>query len=812
MLERCGGLTILATSRERLQVPGEAVFPVRPLELPAPGARTADAVGGAEAVVLFADRATAAEPSFSLTDANAPAVAEICAHLDGIPLAIELAASRVAVLAPADLAAHLDDRFGLLASGRNAPARHQTLRALVQWSYDLLGDDERHLLARLSVFRDGFELSAAAEVAGADPPLRADLTVAVLAGLVERSLVQVHHDGTTRYSLLETIRSFAAERLVEQGQEATTRSRHLHWAADLARHADAELGGPDWAQWDARLTAERANLRAALGWSLEGPEASLGRELAARLARWWFVTGQYGEGLQFLVRALSWATDEPASIRARLQVGAGWCSYHLGHDEAEHLGHAGLEAALEADDAFLAAWARILLAGLAWSAGDGDEVRRLLAGASEWAEDPATTAFAARAAVLLCNVTFLAGDLSGSARLGEQAVRLARRAPGRENLALALGASTHAAVHAGEYSVARSLLEESLDAAAAAGDQFVETIVHYQQARLFCAVGDADHAAASAQRCWDVGRQGGVRLVEALARYADVAAALAAGRTDEAEASLQRAVAGGRSMGFVAFAPAWLAEAACLAGRRGDEAAAGELIAAARDALGDRRELLTTAMLDFARAVLSWRQGDLPAAERHARDATGAWHGAGAHPLAADGVEALGALACARGRWDDGVRLLAAAAADPGPPRLPRHRPCGVPGRGGGCSHGGAAPAGRRRRGAAVGRGRRARRRRGGGVRATSQRWTHPTRRRVGQPHPRRGAGRRARGRGAPQRGDRPPPLRDAGHGEEPPVAHLRQAGPVEPDRARRRGGPPHRLILPGAARPTPHVTAGTGT
>ena len=169
LLERCGGISVLATSRQRFHAPGELVFPVQPLCLPPSDERSADAVASAEAVMLFVERARAAEPSFALTDDNAPAVAEICIRLDGIPLAIELAAARVSVLTPAGIATHLDERFDLLGGGRGGPARHQTLRALVQWSYDTLTEAERRLLARLSVFRDGFDLAAAEYVAGSDP-------------------------------------------------------------------------------------------------------------------------------------------------------------------------------------------------------------------------------------------------------------------------------------------------------------------------------------------------------------------------------------------------------------------------------------------------------------------------------------------------------------------------------------------------------------------------------------------------------------------------------------------------------------------
>jgi predicted ATPase/DNA-binding CsgD family transcriptional regulator len=664
LLERCGRISVLATSRQRLQAPGELVFPVQPLALPSSHERSVDAVASAEAVMLFVERARAAEPSFALTDDNAPAVAEICTRLDGIPLAIELAAARVSVLTPAGIATHLDDRFELLGGGRGGPARHQTLRALVQWSYDTLTDAQRRLLARLSVFRDSFDLAAVEYVAGTDPARFFERTVGPLSDLVDRSLIQVRHDGDARYALLETIRGFAAQRLFEMGDEAAARRLHLEWAMEVARSADDQLRGPEWRQGASRLADERGNLRAALAWALDGGAPSIGRELAARLARWWFVSGRYSEGRQFLARALAGADDEPVGIRARLYVGAGWCAYHLGDgDDAELLGRQGLELAEAAGDDLLAAWAGVLLAGLAWSAGNGSRVRDLLADAAEWSEAPATAPLAARAAVLLSNVAFVAGDLAEARRLGELAVAHARTAPGTENLALALICSAHPALVAGDLDTAATLIGEALATARAASDRFAEVIACYQRAWLCSVRGDAKAAAEEAGRCWAVGRTGAVRLVDALAPVADAAAALARGYAVDAQHALGRAVAGGRAMGFVAFVPGWLAERACLAAHLGDEVLAENLMAEAQPLVSAPGERLTAATVAATSAILAWRRGDLAGAERLAREALATWHGAGAFLDAADGVELLGALACQRGRWNDGVRLLAAAVA-----------------------------------------------------------------------------------------------------------------------------------------------------
>ena len=234
-------------------------------------------------------------------------------------------------------------------------------------------------------------------------------------------------------------------------------------------------------------------------------------------------------------------------------------------------------------------------------------------------------------------------------------------APGTENLALAFICSAHPALVAGDLDSAATLIDDALATARAAGDRFAETIAWYQRAWLWSVRGDADAAAVEAGRCWAVGRAGAVRLVDALAPVADAAAALARGRSVDAQHALGRAVVGGRAMGFVAFVPGWLADRACLAAQLGDEVLAEDLQAEAKSAVSGLGEGLSAATVTAASAILAWRRGDLAGAERLARVATAGWHDAGAFLDAADGVELLGTLASQRGRWEDGVRLLAAA-------------------------------------------------------------------------------------------------------------------------------------------------------
>jgi predicted ATPase len=224
---QCPRVRILATSRERLDVPGELVFPVPPLGLPEDG--SAGAVAASEAGTLFVAPARAASPVFALTAGDAAAVAEVCARLDGMPLAIELAAARCPALGPVQLAARLEGHPGLLSGGAARPERHRSLEALVSWSYDLLDDAERRLLARLSVLRGGFGLEVAERVAGGEP-LAPGAVAGRLASLASKSLVQVQAGPVVRYSLLETVRQFAAGQLAASGEETAVHARLLEWA------------------------------------------------------------------------------------------------------------------------------------------------------------------------------------------------------------------------------------------------------------------------------------------------------------------------------------------------------------------------------------------------------------------------------------------------------------------------------------------------------------------------------------------------------------------------------------------------------
>ncbi|NUS09461.1 MAG: AfsR/SARP family transcriptional regulator [Nonomuraea sp.] len=301
LLDECGGLRVLVTSREPLNVPGERLAPVPPLEPPPVGAGAAEAAAY-PSVRLLLDRATAARPSFALDEGNAAAVVALCRRLDGMPLAIELAAARLRTMTPGQLADRIDDRFRLLTGGsRTALPRQQTLRAVVEWSWDLLDEQERVLARRLGVFADGATLEAVETVCGG--------TADVLGALADKSLVRLSPEG--RYSMLETIRAYALERLEEAGETGEYRKRHARHLLDLAERAVPELRTGAQIEWIERLAAERDDFAAALRWTLDERDVEHALRLCAALNWYWWMCGYRQESAAWARQVLDLAGETP---------------------------------------------------------------------------------------------------------------------------------------------------------------------------------------------------------------------------------------------------------------------------------------------------------------------------------------------------------------------------------------------------------------------------------------------------------------------------------------------------------------------
>jgi len=337
LLTACPRLTVLVTSRAPLHVRDEQTFAVSPLTLPDPTyPPPVDALTQYSAIELFLQRARACAPDFELTVANAPAVAAICRRLDGLPLAIELAASRIALLPPQALLARLERRLTLLIAGaHDLPQRQRTLRAAIAWSYDLLDADERALFARLGIFVGGCTFEAAEAVCGTAGD-RQDTVLDGLASLMDKSLLRMEAagHGEPRFGMLETIREYALERLAESGDEEESRRRHAGYYLTLAEAAEPELTGPVQGLWLERLEDEGNNLRAALRWTRESGEIETGLRLAGALWRFWYTRGYQREGRGWLEGLLALAAQGPGgpsrAARAKAFNAAGVLAYYQG--------------------------------------------------------------------------------------------------------------------------------------------------------------------------------------------------------------------------------------------------------------------------------------------------------------------------------------------------------------------------------------------------------------------------------------------------------------------------------------------------
>jgi predicted ATPase len=353
MLDSCPQLRVLATSREALGVEGELRWVVPPLSVPEfQGTLKTEDLVGYESVRLFVERAMARDPTFYLSLHNALAVAEICRMLEGIPLAIELAAARVGTLSVEQISERLTDSLKLLTGGaRTQMPKQRTLRGALDWSHELLSEDEKKLFGRLSVFAGGWTLEAA-EAVGAGEDVQEEDILDLLSGLVEKSLVVAKgfDQGRVRYRLLEPVRQFALEKLEEVGEAEEIRRRHAGFFLALAEDAEPRLRGPEDMEWLERLEAEHDNLRAALSWALEPREPQLGLRLAGALWMFWHAHGHYGEGRKWLEEAL--AKDDRTSVAARLKAleGVFWLTYDQQDlDRAEAAAQEGLELSADAE-------------------------------------------------------------------------------------------------------------------------------------------------------------------------------------------------------------------------------------------------------------------------------------------------------------------------------------------------------------------------------------------------------------------------------------------------------------------------------
>jgi predicted ATPase/DNA-binding CsgD family transcriptional regulator len=323
LIESCPRLHVLVTSREALGFAAEREFPVAPLGVPDLDDSSNPAiVARAAAVALFVARAQSVQPWFALSRVNARTIADICRRLDGLPLAIELAAARVKVLSPEVILARLSRRLPLLVTrAADRPGRHRTLRAAIAWSEDLLAPDERTVFRRLAVFSGGFTLDAAQAVAAAD---FSDDALGVITGLVNKSLLRQEpaRTGEPRFGMLETVRDHAREQLAALGDGDATRDRHLAYFVDLAERASTLFNSRQAPQWFATMEEDYENFQAALGWAADKANTDADLRLASAMCRFWFFRGNVGEGYKWVDAALARRRDASPALRARLLHGA----------------------------------------------------------------------------------------------------------------------------------------------------------------------------------------------------------------------------------------------------------------------------------------------------------------------------------------------------------------------------------------------------------------------------------------------------------------------------------------------------------
>ncbi|MGH9223111.1 MAG: AfsR/SARP family transcriptional regulator [Acidimicrobiales bacterium] len=473
LLTAGSGVRILATSRELLRVPGETAWRVPSMSTPPPDTRLEELVGF-ESARLFLERARTMCPQLELSARDASHIARICARLEGIPLAIELAAARTRLLSLGDIAERLDDRFALLSTGaRTGPDRHQTLRAAVDWSYESLTESERRLFERLSVFSGGFTLEAA-EAVCATPDLAPSTVLETLGRLSDKSMIPSDPGRPTgRFRVLETLRQYGAERLAESGESEAAANRHLAWAAGLAAQAEPNLEGTGQAEWMKRLAVEHDNLRSALGWAARSSDRSALLALATALGRFWEVRGHLSEGRRWLETAIEAAPAESPALRARAHRWAGVLAQRQGdHQAARRYYEAGLALSRDADD-------RRGTASALHSLGNLEGLEGRLDSASALYEESLAIGHALGdrrvAAASLTNLGWIAqtrGEFVEARRFNEEALAVWRELGDQQGLAQTLTAVAYLALLQGDYATVRSLCAQSLDLQHALGDRY----------------------------------------------------------------------------------------------------------------------------------------------------------------------------------------------------------------------------------------------------------------------------------------------------------------------------------------------------
>ena len=459
-------LKVIATSRAPLHVRDEREYAVPPLGLPV----GADSTGRSAAVQMFVDRARDAKPSFELNDENAAAVAEICRRLEGIPLAIELAAARVKLLTAPQILDRLEEKRLSFLTGGSAGDRQRTLRDAIEWSYNLLDETGKSVFARLGVFVGGCSLDAAEAVAGQSLGLEFGEVLDGIAQLVDNSLLRQGEsaDGEPRFRMLETIREYAVEQLSESGELEATRDKHLERYLALAETAEPELTRAGQAVWLERLNEENDNVRAALAWSFESHQVELGLRLAGALVRFWSIRGLMTEGRRWLADALEASTGVPPSVLAKAFYAAGFAALGQGdYVQAKPFFEESLQLARQAEDVHEEAQALqqigwIVMTRGSYEASHDERARQLAGRALELAREIGDKLVQSGALNILAELAGGEGDEETERKLYEESLALRRELGDRRLIANSVLTLGRAELTRGEYERATPLLEEGL--------------------------------------------------------------------------------------------------------------------------------------------------------------------------------------------------------------------------------------------------------------------------------------------------------------------------------------------------------------
>ncbi len=487
LLMQCGNLAILATSRERLGITGEATYRVPSLSM-------------SESERLFADRARLQQPGFEVTKENAAALASICRRLDGIALAIELAAVQVRLLSMQELSARLDERFGLLVGGsRSALPRHRTLRSLMDWSYDLLAEDEKTMLRRVSVFLGGWTLEAAEQVCGGKG-VGSGRVLKLHASLTDKSLVLAEPStGTTRYRLLETVRHYARDRLRATDEETRLKRSHLGHFIALAEEVDRKLHGPDMAAWLDRLEMDHDNVRAALSFATASPgDAQGGMQLAGAAWRFWMHRGHMSEGRTLLAEQLAQARDSStAALRGRCLHGAACLARLVGDlPSARMLAEEGIEIRRRLGDRRAIAVSVEGLGLVLWNLGEYLAARACYEESLAIYRELGLQVNIGNSLNNLGIALHNLGDIDGARAFHEQALALRRALRDRLGIGNSLHALAEVVHHTGALASAREMLDEAVKIYQELGNQYALTNAWTDIAAVMCDQGDEDGASA----------------------------------------------------------------------------------------------------------------------------------------------------------------------------------------------------------------------------------------------------------------------------------------------------------------------------